>query len=77
MLRALDGSVDRGRFGAPFGVEWPDGRAHCVVAIRNAQWNGPDVMIGAGGGIIEQSVLEREWAELQLKHAAVKRLLDL
>ena len=47
LLRTLDGPVDRGRFGAPFGVEWPDGRAHCVVAIRNVQWNGADVMIGA------------------------------
>jgi menaquinone-specific isochorismate synthase len=71
------GPAARGRFGAPFGVEWPDGRAHVVVAIRNVQWTGTEVTLGAGAGLIAESRLEHEWEELQLKRAAVKGLLGL
>jgi len=71
------GPVGRGRFGAPFGIEWPDGRAHVLVAIRNVQWNGRTVTLGAGAGIIAESQLEREWEELRLKRWAVKDLLGL
>jgi menaquinone-specific isochorismate synthase len=77
LLRRLDGGLGRGRLGAPFGVEWPDGRAACLVAIRNVQWRGRDVILGAGGGVIAQSRLEAEWAELGLKREAVKRMLGL
>jgi menaquinone-specific isochorismate synthase len=71
------GPSERGRFGAPFGIEWPDGRAHVLVAIRNVQWNGPTVTLGAGAGILAESQLEREWEELRLKRSAVKDLLGL
>jgi len=71
------GPAARGRFGAPFGVEWPDGRATVLVAIRNVQWSGSDVILGAGAGLIAQSELAREWDELQLKRAAVKGMLGL
>lgn len=71
------GPTDRARFGAPFGLEWPDGRAHVIVAIRNIQWVGNNVTLGAGAGLIAGSVCEREWAELRLKRAAVKALLGL
>jgi menaquinone-specific isochorismate synthase len=77
LLRRLDPDGGRGRFGAPFGVEWPDGRAACLVAIRNVQWRGREVTLGAGGGVIDQSRLETEWMELALKREAVKRMLGL
>jgi menaquinone-specific isochorismate synthase len=77
LLRRLDAGVGRGRLGAPFGVEWPDGRATCLVAIRNVQWRGRDVALGAGGGVIAQSRLDDEWSELELKREAVKRMLGL
>jgi menaquinone-specific isochorismate synthase len=77
LLRRLDEGVGRGRLGAPFGVEWPDGRASCLVAIRNVQWRGREVSLGAGGGIIAQSRLDAEWTELELKREAVKRMLGL
>lgn len=67
----------RGRFGAPFGIEWPDGRAVVVVAIRNVQWDGTSLRLGAGAGVIAESRLEREWDELALKRAAVKEMLRL
>jgi menaquinone-specific isochorismate synthase len=76
-LLASLGPADRGRFGAPFGIEWPDGRAHVLVAIRNVQWTGWSVTLGAGAGVIAESRLEREWEELRLKRTAVKDLLGL
>jgi menaquinone-specific isochorismate synthase len=76
-LLASLGPGDRGRFGAPFGIEWPDGRAHVLVAIRNVQWTGRAVTLGAGAGVIAESRLEREWEELRLKRTAVKDMLGL
>jgi menaquinone-specific isochorismate synthase len=70
-------AAERGRFGAPFGVEWPDGRALVVVAIRNVQWDGAALRLGAGAGVIAESRLEREWDELALKRTAVKGMLGL
>jgi menaquinone-specific isochorismate synthase len=79
LLRRLDadGTAGRQRLGAPFGVEWPDGRAACLVAIRNVQWHGRDLILGAGGGVIAQSRLDAEWEELRLKREAVKRMFTL
>jgi menaquinone-specific isochorismate synthase len=77
LLRALDRNVGRRRFGAPIGVEWPDGRATCLVAIRGVQWEGADLMLGAGGGVIARSEPEREWDELALKRTVVKGMLGL
>jgi menaquinone-specific isochorismate synthase len=77
LLRALDRGVARGRFGAPIGVEWPDGRAACLVAIRGVQWQDAAVALAAGGGVIARSQLDREWDELALKRTAVKQMLGL
>lgn len=62
-------------FGAPFGV-WDDGAFCSVVAIRGVWWNGHNVRIPAGCGIIEASRLVNEWRELRLKREAVKRFLE-
>ena len=67
----------RGRFGGPIGVEWPDGRAACLVAIRGVQWEDGAVALAAGGGVIARSQLDREWDELALKRTAVKGMLGL
>lgn len=72
-----EGADDRGRFGAPMGVEWADGRALAVVAIRNVQWDGTAFRLGAGAGVIAESRLDREWDELALKRAAVKDMFAL
>jgi menaquinone-specific isochorismate synthase len=76
-LRDLETAPGRGRFGAPFGVEWPDRRAVVLVAIRNVQWSGDAVTLGAGAGLLAESRLDREWEELRLKRAAVKAMLGL
>jgi menaquinone-specific isochorismate synthase len=62
-------------FGAPFGL-WDHGRFDAVVAIRGVWWDGNDLRIPAGCGIIEASRLVNEWRELRLKREAVKRFLQ-
>ena len=76
-LRKMNKQVPRGFFGAPFGVEWPDGRAVCFVAIRNMQWNSNKVMLGSGCGVVKSSECKKEWQELALKRASVKRMLGI
>lgn len=76
-LRTLDPTGTRRRFGAPFGIEWADGRAVCLVAIRNVQWDGRDVILAVGGGVVSGSRLEREWEELRLKRDSVRRMFGL
>ncbi|MCX6879727.1 MAG: chorismate-binding protein [Verrucomicrobia bacterium] len=61
-------------FGAPFGV-WHHGRFDAVVAIRGIWWNGGNLTLPAGCGVIEASRLVNEWRELRLKREAVKRFL--
>jgi menaquinone-specific isochorismate synthase len=75
MLRWDEPSA-RSRFGAPFGASG-SGFDHCLVAIRNIQWDGSAVRLGSGCGVVGDSVFEREWNELQLKRDSVKRMLDL
>lgn len=61
-------------FGAPFGV-WDHGRFDAIVAIRGVWWEGRDVKLPAGCGVIEVSRLVNEWRELRLKREAVKQVL--
>jgi menaquinone-specific isochorismate synthase len=61
-------------FGAPFGL-LDRNRFDAVVAIRGAWWQGNQVRIPSGCGIIEASRLVNEWRELRLKREAVKELL--
>lgn len=76
-LASDDEGIDRGRFGAPFGVRYPDGSGWCVVAIRAVTWTNATLRIGSGAGIIAESRLDREWDELARKRDAVKRTLGL
>jgi menaquinone-specific isochorismate synthase len=59
-------------FGAPFGV-LENGVFHAVVTIRGIYWQGDEICIPAGCGVIEASRLVNEWRELGLKREAVKR----
>lgn len=61
-------------FGAPFGV-WDHGDFEAVVAIRGLWWNGNQISLPAGCGMIEASRLVNEWRELRLKREAVKGFL--
>lgn len=59
-------------FGAPFGV-LENGVFHAVVTIRGIHWQGDEISIPSGCGVIEASRLVNEWRELSLKRDAVKR----
>lgn len=61
-------------FGAPFGV-WDCGKFEALVAIRGLWWDGGNISLPAGCGIIEASRLVNEWRELRLKRQAVKAFL--
>lgn len=62
-------------FGAPFGV-WDCGNFESVVVIRGIWWDGVNISLPAGCGIIEASRLVNEWRELRLKREAVKSFLQ-
>tara|TARA_B110001454_G_scaffold106457_1_gene100232 strand:+ start:72923 stop:73993 length:1071 start_codon:yes stop_codon:yes gene_type:complete len=64
---------ERGFFGAPWGIETKD-YALLLVAIRKWDWNERDVQIFAGCGVVPESVLEKEFAEILKKIDSVKRI---
>jgi menaquinone-specific isochorismate synthase len=63
-------------FGAPFGAVH-EGFFQVLVAIRNVSWNGRDVSLPSGVGLVEGSRFDREWRELALKRNSVKSLLGI
>jgi menaquinone-specific isochorismate synthase len=76
-LREADRGIKRRTFGAPFGLELADHRGLALVAIRNVEWNGDSIRVGAGAGLLPESHLEREFEELREKREQVKALLGL
>lgn len=62
------------QFGAPFGL-WDEDAFDAVVAIRGIWWDGSDLLLPAGCGVIEASRLVNEWRELRLKRETVKCFL--
>lgn len=65
-----------GFFGAPFGFSF-GGEHHIIVAIRGLGWQGDEVTLPSGCGIVGGSAFDHEWRELRLKREAVLRLLGL
>jgi len=63
-------------FGAPFGVVH-EGVLQMLVAIRNVSWQGREVCLPSGVGLVEGSRFDREWRELALKRNSVKSLLGV
>jgi isochorismate synthase EntC len=59
-------------FAAPLGVKWPGGM-HILAAIRGLFWQGNDLYLPAGCGVVQGSTLEGEWAELELKRRWIHR----
>lgn len=79
-LKNWDDVQLRGRFGAPFGilVKTEDGlHQECLVGIRNISWRGSRFQLGSGCGIVPESQVDREWAELKLKRDSVKKIFRL
>lgn len=74
-LRGRDRGVNRGAFGAPFGIRGVGEADRCVVAIRCIQWAGNEVRLATGGGVVAGSRLDAEWSELARKRRAVREML--
>ena len=58
-------------FGAPFGL-YNEGSFEVLVAIRMIRWQGKEVVVPSGCGVIEESRLVNEWRELRLKRESVR-----
>ena len=76
LLWEWDHSPERAYFGAPFGVA-KNNTACIFTTIRNVQFTANKAYIGSGCGLVEDSVLEKEWEELKQKRQAVKDLFLL
>lgn len=77
-LMDYQAKLDRLNYGAPFGFyDELKGISLCLVAIRQVQWNSAGMRIGAGCGIVEKSVVNHEWEEIQLKIRAIRNMLAL
>lgn len=81
-LKGYNVTLPRGRFGAPVGLLMNHAGAisneiFCFVGIRNVMWDSKSQKIGAGCGIIAESDLDAEWAELLLKTTSILRFLNL
>lgn len=63
-------------FGAPFGL-LKDGSFTSLVAIRGVHWEGDDIAVPSGCGVIEASRLVNEWRELRLKREAVRAVMGI
>ncbi len=68
--------LPRQKFGAPFGLVRED-HSICLVAIRNVQWQEEMIKIGAGCGVVHESVLDNELKEVKLKLDSTKKMLGL
>lgn len=75
-LQGFDALIPRKRFGAPCACIFQE-KILCLVAIRNVQWDTYKMEIGAGSGVIEESDLEREKKEIEMKINAIKKILHL
>ena len=62
---------NRKYFGAPLAFFETENRYFCLIALRALEWNGEEIKCFSGGGLIKESVLQKEWRELSLKRQQV------
>lgn len=77
-LLALPWQDERDYFGAPliFPLSELD-ESLAIISLRQIQWNSREVKLVAGGGVVEESQEELEWAEILAKMDSVKKLLKI
>ena len=76
-LRENPQQKNRGYFGAPFGFFDGKNKGFCLIALRGMEWDSQGIRIGAGCGLIESSVLQKEWRELTLKRNQIKQFFQI
>ena len=66
-------SPKRNKWGAPFGVYVPESdEFFSLVALRNVRWEENITQIGAGCGVVKESLEEKEWEEIGMKKESVR-----
>ncbi|MFL9651393.1 MULTISPECIES: isochorismate synthase [Exiguobacterium] len=76
LLREIE-RFDRGWYGSPFGWLNTEGEGEFVVSIRSALVHHQFVALYAGCGIVQESELEAELAETEIKLSPIKQALGL
>ncbi len=76
-MESLPEQKDRGFFGSPLLFKLSDEESLALVALRQIQWNQNEIMIGAGGGVVQESQEELEWEEILAKMDSVKKLMGI
>jgi isochorismate synthase EntC len=77
-LASQEKKLPRGRYGAPVGFATAQGKEGCCyVAIRNVQWKGEALRVGAGCGVIGASQRDKEWQEVLKKMHSVQQILGM
>lgn len=77
LLRQIDETLPRDRFGAPFSVSYSPRSADVIVSIRGLTWNGDKIKMGAGCGVVPQSEYEKELNELKFKRESIKKVFGV
>ena len=67
----------RGYFGAPFGFFDGKEEGFCLLALRGVEWDSQGFRLGSGCGLVEFSILQKEWRELLLKRNQIKQFFGL
>lgn len=68
---------NRGYFGAPFGFFDGKNKGFCLITLRGGEWDSQGLRIGAGCGLVESSILQKEWRELTLKRNQIKQFFQI
>lgn len=76
-LKGLNHQLSRGSFGAPITLVTQPKSYLSLVAIRNIRWSDNRSYISAGCGVVAESTIENEWAELLTKLSSIKHLLGI
>ena len=73
-LHANEG-FDRGLYAGPFGF-LEGGHAQVWIALRGGHWDGKEITLYAGAGIVPGSTAADEWQETEAKLSALREVLQ-
>ena len=74
IIDACEG-FDRGLYAGPFGF-FERGRAQVWIALRGGHWDGNEITLYAGAGIVSGSTAAGEWQETEAKLSALRSVLQ-
>lgn len=74
IIDALE-DAPRGVYTGAIGYVTPEGSARTSIAIRTAQIARGEIRFGVGGGIVADSIPDREWEETEIKARALTEAL--